>query len=151
MIDVISLKGLDDISRKYENSLQKVERAERELLEMGRERADLDFKGVVYKGDRNVNVTPNFRDADDFELRASGKSVIFMEYGSGVYAYHPLGSSKGFTPDSWSKDHKREFHDKGYWHYGGETMNGQPSAKAMYNARKIILNNANKKIGEVFK
>lgn len=148
---MINLQGLENIIEKFSDAESKIKTFEENLLRVGEERANIDFNSVVYEGDRDVTFSQDFPSIDEFTLRASGKGVIFMEYGSGVGATHPEGSSKGFTPDSWSVNDKREFHEKGYWHYNGKTIYGQPPARAMYNARKEMLKNANEKFEEVFK
>lgn len=140
------------MAEKYGKAEAKIEAYEKELLEVGRQTADRNFKSVRYKGDRNVMVSPDVISINDFRLTARGSDVIFMEYGSGIDAVHPDGASKGFTLDSWSSTlGTGQFHNNGFWYYNGEKLVGQPPSMAMYFARKDILNNLNETFGEAFK
>lgn len=122
---------------------------EEDLIKDGGDVADDCYASVYYEGEKDYFVYPKLKDLNEGEIRAKGVSVIFLEFGSGVGATHKEGGEFGFVEDSWSSTHAKQYHEKGYWKYNGKMITGQPAAMGLYNARKHILKNAQKKTEEV--
>lgn len=107
----------------------------KKLAEIGLNVARMGFSMVDTKDPVIVTLE---EEGNKLIIKASGKQVCFIEFGTGVDAVHELGGKFGMLPDSWSKDHARQFHDKGYWFYGGKRYIGTVPNECMYNASKEI-------------
>jgi len=138
------------------------------LATLGIDTASVAFKTAIYDGDNDVIVhTPEWVGSDKIIIRATGKSVTFIEFGTGVHYFvqHPLalemgayrglyGKQKGSNPNGWS-----------YYGVGGTNgkfirtttkgniyrTKGNPPARAMYLASKEIRNNIVSLAKEIFK
>ena len=134
------------------------------LMEIGKDEADRSFSDANFyltvSGDDTTNEekpTISYTKVSEelankeYDLVGQGRHIMFQEYGTGIGATHPEGHDYGYTEDSWSISHKREYHDKGYWHYQGKKLKGHPASMGMYNARKTIESNIDNKVEEVWK
>lgn len=123
------------------------------LTEKGAGVARARFNAAKYPGVNNVSVTVVRDSATAYRVVASGRSVMFIEFGSGViYAHDNPATPAGWGPGSWSETHANRIGRHGYWVYygapGGDAQalegrpgntwltRGNPSANAMYEASK---------------
>lgn len=123
------------------------------LAQDGADVAQARFNTAYYSGDKAVAVTVDRKSGTEYEVVASGKSVMFIEFGSGYEYDHdnplqPAGWDKG----SWSATHADAINELGEWIYAGVGdgdaepvrghrdgvwwTHGNPSANAMYEASK---------------
>lgn len=151
-----------------------IDRARRHLSSVGRATLDLDgmledlagvgmrsararFDAADYAGTNDVTVRAAKGRPGTWEVVASGTSVLFIEFGSGVTYPHdnPKTLETGFRAQSWSlAKGVRAIKRDGLWIYYGEPggdaspvagrpantwwTRGNPSANAMYEAGKDI-------------
>lgn len=145
----IEVHGLDRVLKKlrlYEGSLINKQRELLERLsEIGIRTASVRFSQAQYDGENDVVVSssPEWIDENRLFLTASGKAVLFIEFGSGAkYGYgHPAGEKMGYVPGSWSdneeKGGRHHWQDENGWYYEHEKIShGNPPARAMYDAAK---------------
>lgn len=114
---------------------------------------------VAYSGADYADGKDYFVDREDLEngylVKAGGDSVLFLEFGSGVrYGYgHPENAEFGMGPGTWSDGPEGKGHwddPNGWTTPGGNHTYGNAPAMGMYNARKVIEQNAEHAIHEVF-
>jgi hypothetical protein len=131
---------INQISSKYEKALKRV-------AELGGGTARVKFASALYAGDNDVEVVVKRVSKSRYQVIAKGKTVLFIEFGTGVaypelvepsgltYIHGTYGQFKGLNPDGWV--------------YVGEQGNagqpvgdgvyktkGNPPARAMYDASK---------------
>lgn len=122
------------------------------IAQMGADVARAGFDGAYYSGTNDTSVSVARDSATRYRVVASGTSVLFVEFGSGVTypATNPRAGGLGFTPRSWSDAHANAIKRDGLWVYygqpGGDAFpvsgrpsgtwwtRGNPSANAMYQA-----------------
>lgn len=103
------------------------------------------FQGAMYVGDNDVSVSVDGAD-NSWSITASGTSVLFIEYGSGIVFKHDsqFGDYGAYPARSWSAGHKqwltnpkRLYRFQGWWPIAGiGWTQGNPSANVMYEASK---------------
>lgn len=155
---------------EYANSLmEKLHRLLELLMNEGWEIAAVGFSEAVYDGDRDVMLNLPYWEGDTIYLVANGKSVAFIEFGSGTtYEEYPpdkkpsevlphgeFGKKKGKEPP-WV--YVGNAGDNGtvlaYKKDGRAVVRteGNPPARAMYNASKVLdKEHIQKMAREVFK
>lgn len=104
-----------------------------ELTNNGAYWARMHFADAVYDGDRGVDVTFEERDDDNaFAIIASGKSVVFIEFGSGVRYPddHPLAHSMGMFRGVYGAG--KGNNPKGWAYYGEQGTNGRRLKEGVY-------------------
>lgn len=139
------IKKLDaEWDRKIDLLLQR-------LAVLGATKATLGFSRAVYTGDNDVSISVDPIE-NGYVIRASGESVLFIEFGSGVtYGYghpKPMQYGPGTYPGKGHWDDPNGWYlpkDKG----GGHTY-GNPPAAAMYNAGKDMEREVLRIAREVF-
>lgn len=129
------------------------------LSEIGFEFASKEFPNAVYDGTNDVNVSLKWVNDNTVDIQASGASVLFIEFGTGV-TYNPssVGVEFGFLIGEYGKGqgkHKA-------WAYQGEPgtngkpiegrdgwilTRGNPANRIMYNASEEMK----RRIEEVIK
>ena len=135
-----------------------VERKEAELRSKlaarGLAVAAVHFAMADYDGDDDVSVR-----VDDTGsvavIYAEGKSVAFIEFGSGAaMGYgHPTAMQFGFGPGTWSTGESGKGHwdDPNGWYYEhGKKSHGNPPAMAMYEAVQTMTAEITSIAREVF-
>lgn len=124
------------------------------IAQTGADVAQARFNAAAYPGAKDVAVSV-VRDSETrYRVVASGTSVLFVEFGSGVTypATNPRADDLGFVPRSWSSTHANAIKRDGLWVYYGQPggdatpvsgrpsntwwTQGNPSANAMYEAAK---------------
>lgn len=141
----IQINGIDAVIRRLENYANNLETKKRTFLErlaeIGVSVADTTFRSAEYDGDNDVKVAPQeWIDDNTIAVQASGTTVLFIEFGSGLIGYgHEWGEGLGYVPGSWSDSEMGKGHwaDPNGWYYKhGEKSHGNPPARAMYEASK---------------
>ena len=153
--------GLDSVSiRQMVNELKKertvVKRCVNDvcmrLAEVGRVRANADFLGVPYQGNRDVALTVEPL-KNGAKLSATGETVYFLEYGSGAYQPSYAGETPiGLERGSWSLSDQGKGHwdDPNGWYYAhGQRSMGNPPANAMFHAERDIQRSLDRVVTEV--
>ena len=121
------------------------------LAQLGADGAKIDYQAVNYLGDNDVEIDV-IKTAEGYEVVASGRSVIFIEFGSGMGATHPQADEFDYGSGTWSKRHGiGKFYRDGYWYYDGVKLKEQQPAQAMFNASKNMRNQILKIAREVFR
>ena len=124
------------------------------LAQLGAATASIRFARAAYTGQKDVTVTAE-PTANGWIVRASGQSVLFIEFGAGAtYGYgHPESGEFGMGPGTYP-DGKGHWDDPGGWYLpksaGGGHTYGNPPAMPMYEARKAIEQELPRIIREVF-
>lgn len=118
------------------------------LAEIGITEADVHFRNAVYDGDNDAKAipTPEWVNENTIAVVAEGKKLLFVEFGSGLIGYgdDPSYAQKfGYGPGTWSDDlskgGKGHWSDPNGWYYKhGEKSYGNPPARAMYEAAKVM-------------
>lgn len=145
----------------YQKSLpKKVDMLLERLATLGAFRARIDFSNAMYAGDNDVEISVE-KIEDGYQILASGKSVLFIEFGTGVinpehpqaadfgYLHGTYGKGKGANPNGWvyvgqQGNAGRPVRDGVY------RTKGNPPARAMWNASKEMRQEIEKIAKEVF-
>ena len=141
--------------RKYSAWVQKKETELRiRLAQLGMEVASIKFTGAMYDGTNDVSVRVD-NTGSVAVIYAEGKSVFFIEFGSGAkYGYgHPQAAKFGYGPGTWSDSEQGEGHwqDENGWYYAhGKRSHGNPPAMAMYGTFQKLTEELTQIAKEVF-
>lgn len=156
----ITISGVDNIKKHfmaYTKSLAaKLKDFINRLGEIGYKEAVTLYTNALYAGTNDVQVDlPYWKDNHTLILSATGSSITFIEFGTGVWKYggdiHPLAEEFGFERGEFGYG-LGKLHS---WRYDGEAGNlgvpitegkhkgmirteGNPPAKAMYIASKTM-------------
>lgn len=148
---------------QYRNTMEdKKKRLLEELAEIGVDIANVSYETMLYDakgGERDVMVNYDWIDGSTLVITASGKDVLFMEFGSGALFGdgHPLAEDFGYGPGTWSNNEalggKGHWDDPNGWYYEhGKKSWGNPPHKGMYDAaqrmREAIADKAREVFGE---
>ena len=125
-----TLRGVPQLKRQLEAVIteDKMRRGILVACEYRAEQAQARYAAFnpQYPGDGSVGVLARARSGASAELVATGPSVAFIEYGSGIKG-HTFGrhaAMHGFTPGSWSVGHKNAIRHggsrDGMWVYSGQ-------------------------------
>lgn len=125
-----------------------------ESVEQRRSEAQSMFSAAVYTGDNDVVVTTEKPDTNTWQIIASGTTVLFLEYGSGIVFERSskFGEWESYPATSWSATHgrwltnpRRLYQHQGWWPLPHPNTRrpvywtqGNPSVNAMYEASKNI-------------
>lgn len=150
-----SIKGAVKELRRYARWVAKKEAELRtRLATIGATAASIQFSRAIYNGSNDVAVRVD-NTGSVAVIYAEGKSVVFIEFGSGAkYGYgHPQAGEFGFGPGTYSDgpDGKGHWDDPKGWYYApGQHSYGNPPAMAMYKAVQEITEQVTKIAKEVF-
>lgn len=137
-LDSGSVKEMLSELKKYRTQTKRsVKKIAERLATMGAVRASLEFARAPYNGTNDVSISVRSV-KDGWLLRASGQSVLFIEYGSGVtYGYgHP--EPMGYGPGTYNPSSPKWNDPNGWWYAHGKHTYGNPPAAAMYHAEQDI-------------
>lgn len=107
------------------------------------------FASAQYDGTNDVSVTMETGNKT-WRIVASGESVLFIEYGSGITYPHTsgFGNYSSYPPASWSATHGKWLVDPKLSQFGGKWRirrhfwtYGNPSANVMYDSHKTLRTN----------
>lgn len=162
-IDISDLgKALKDIEAYKEQFKASVTETVKQATEIGKAEAEMRFTIAKYDGTNDVQVKSTVQKKTG-TITASGKSVLFIEFGTGIYygGGHPEGNTFGYVPGSYGPNGLKD-----YWFYKGEPgtngvpstkrpgsiiTHGNPANKCMYDAAKEVERSVGKIAREVFK
>lgn len=148
-------KALEDIEAYKKQFEEHVNETVKQLTELGRADAQINFSTARYDGDNDVEVVSQANKKTG-TITASGKSTLFIEFGTGI-SYpndHPEATRLGVEHGSWSEgpEGKGHWDDPNGWYYKhGKKSKGNPANRCLYNAGKKIEENAEKIAREIFK
>ena len=157
----IKVSGLDRLIKRLQSYQKTLEEKQRRLLEelvnIGVDVASVKFQTAQYDGinDVVVNRQPEWVGEDRLFLTASGSSITFIEFGTGVHyaEQHPKAAELGANRGEYGQGNGA----RDTWgYYGSPGTNGQaiketdkgtlvlthgnPPARAMYDAAKEMRN-----------
>lgn len=150
---MIGTKSLITRLEKIKNAINNnVQNAVESETESAAKKAQGIYSTAQYVGDNDVVVTTNTPEHGVFEITASGRATLFIEFGTGILIPRTgegLDIASEFPPGSWSAGHSKYLTDPdllkkwhGYWPlpWGGGRLKtkGNPPANAMYYARKTL-------------
>ena len=134
-----AIKHLEDIRKKANG--QRMHDVLQRLADEGYQVASAQFGSAIYDGNNDVQVNIVWESENTVSVVASGKTVLFIEFGSGaLYGYgHPTAQQNGYGPGTWSDNEelggKHHWDDPNGWYYEhGHKSWGNPPARAMYDA-----------------
>ena len=122
------------------------------LALMGALYAAWNFSGVLYAGDVDCNVSVERKGQNAYAIKASGQTVLFMEFGAGVNGYgHPMAPAFGMGPGTYPGQ-THAFDPNGWWfRQDGQAIHtyGNVPGMPMYNAEKDLTNDIEQVAREV--
>lgn len=167
----VTVSGLDAVMKKLDKYNKEFKEKQRIFLEkladIGIDTADSIFKTAEYDGTKDVVVskTPEWISENKLRITASGNSVLFIEFGTGVYysEQHPKAAELGMVRGTYGQG--KGSNDKWFF-YGEKGSNGKivntspkgdviltrgnPPARAMYEAGKDVRSKIQEIAREVF-
>ena len=170
VVDLANLKQTIKELEQYRDAVNSgIEKVVAEVTERGAEMASQNYKSAQYDGTNDVYVSSStWRKSKNRvmgEIEASGKSVLFIEFGTGITygTAHPEANEHGYYPGSYGPNGL-----KPTWAYYGEggtnglyrkttskgdlyTTHGNPANRCLYDAGKTMEAQASKIVREVFK
>lgn len=148
----LSVDGIERLKRfligKQRWLNRKTEEVCKRLAELGATKADVNFAAAYYDGEEDHVITVENRGNNTYAVVASGTTVLFVEFGSGLIGYgHPEPS--GYGPGTYPG--KGHWDDPNGWWYGhGQHSHGNPPNMPMYNAVKDLELELESVVREVF-
>ena len=148
----LSTSGIKELQDKLKERQKWLERKCEELAarlaDMGAVSASLGFARAIYNGDEDHEVTVEQKGQNCYVVRATGTTVLFVEFGSGLIGYgHP--DAQGFGPGTYPG--KGHWDDPGGWYYAhGRHSYGNPPNMPMYNSVKELEQELARVVKEVF-
>ena len=117
------------------------------LADMGAIKAEVNFAAAYYDGDEDHTITTEPYDGG-YKIKASWKTVLFVEFGSGLIGYgHPEPHEYG--PGTYpGKGHWND--PNGWWYAHGKHSHGNPPNMPMYNTVKELEQELARVVKEVF-
>lgn len=164
------IEGLSSLIKKIDKIHIEIDRKKKEFLDklaqVGVETASIIFKTAQYDGINDVEVNSEWLDDSTIRVVAKGKSVTFIEFGTGITytEQHPLAVDMGMIRGSYGKGRGKN----PKWSYYGDPgthgeivrvdnikgnvvlTKGNPPAKALYQAGKDIRERILEVAKEVF-
>ena len=143
-------KALKELEKYQKEIKPKMLEVCKRLAEIGAQEAQRFFD-MAENGNQGVRVTIN-KIENGWSIVASGKSVYFVEFGTGdaVTNSHGFQVSVPIYPGSYSETHAQQYSVKGYWYYGGERLTETPIYAPMYHADRKMREEASRVLREVF-
>ena len=148
----LSVHGIEKLKRfligKQRWLDRKTDEVCRRLADMGATKAEVNFAAAYYDGLEDHVITVENRGKNTYAVVASGTTVLFVEFGSGLIGYgHP--EPNGYGPGTYPG--KGHWDDPDGWWYGhGEHSHGNPPNMPMYNTVKELENELERVVREVF-
>lgn len=149
----LSTAGINELKGGLKEFDRWVERKSSELAsrlaEMGATKAEVNFSAAYYDGNYDVSVSVEERGKNSYAVVASGATVLFVEFGSGLIGYgHP--EPHGYGPGTYPSDNGHWSDPNGWWYAHGRRSHGNPPSAAMYNAVKELEMELAQVVREVF-
>lgn len=134
------IQGLEDYKKDLKAKADALVRA---LAEAGCNAVSVTYAGTPYTGPRDANVTVEERGEGKYAIVASGQTVLFVEFGAGVYLGgghpNPMGYGPGTYPGvgHWDDPNGWYLPKSALGRSGVHTYGNAPSA-AMYHTAKSL-------------
>lgn len=147
----LSDKGIKELQnglKEYDKWLKKKsDELCKRLADMGAQKAEVNFAAAYYDGDEDHTISVEQR-GDGYAVRASGETVLFVEFGTGLIGYgHP--EEHGMGPGTYpGKGHWNE--PNGWYYAHGKKSHGNPPNMPMYNTVKELEQELTRVVKEVF-
>lgn len=163
----LSFKDIEYLQARYDNYRKALDKMTDELCRrlayMGQDIAKLHFFEAAYDGINDAEVSVEKRQ-NGYAVKASGKTVLFIEFGTGVHYpdKHPEGAENGMIHGTYGKGYGKN----DYWYYtgmpgtaGGELAygrtnttktHGNPANMPMYTTVKELEGEIERIVKEVF-
>ena len=121
----------------------------RRLAEVGVSVASAGFSMADYDGVNDVAVSME-KTETGYRVIASGKTVGFIEFGTGdgVSAHYDVSVPVAWG--SWSAEHSQMLWNKGFWYYDNVRYTGTTAYMPMYYAERKMREEAPRIVREVF-
>ena len=148
-LSVSGIKELQNGLKEYDKWLKKKsDELCKRLADMGAVKAEIGFSSAYYDGNNDFTITVEERGENCYAVKASGATVLFVEFGSGLIGYghpEPHGMGPGTYP---GKGHWDD--PNGWWYAHGQHSHGNPPNMPMYNAVKELEQELARVVKEVF-
>lgn len=147
----LSDKGIKELQnglKEYDKWLKKKsDELCKRLADMGAQKAEVNFAAAYYDGDEDHTISVEQR-GDGYVVRASGETVLFVEFGTGLIGYgHP--EEHGMGPGTYPG--KGHWNDPNGWYYAhGKKSHGNPPNMPMYTTVKELEQELARVVKEVF-
>lgn len=154
---------------KYQRDMdKKCKLLARKLAEMGATNVALDYSRAQYNGSRDINVSVR-RKGNGFVIIASGETVLFVEFGTGVRysgTVHPMSSEFGYGAGTYPYGKGHWDSPYGWWYPSNEAGEnqkttstgktyshtyGNPPSMTMYNTSRELRDRVLMVAKEVFR
>lgn len=148
----LSSSGINDLQnwlREYDKFIRtKSEELCKRLADMGASKAEVNFMSAYYDGEEDHKIDVIQQGDLCYKVRASGKTVLFVEFGTGLIGYgHPEVQNMG--PGTYPG--KGHWQDPNGWYYAhGQHSHGNPPNMPMYNTVKELEMELERVVKEVF-
>lgn len=150
-----ALKEIEDFKKQYQAN---VKETIKQCVEIGKAEAETRFAIAEYAGPKDVKITSRVNKRSG-TVTASGESVLFIEFGTGLEAENPRDIpaevyKSAYLPGSWSEgpEGKGHWDDPNGWYYEhGQRTKGNKANKCMYDVYKEVERNLKSIVKEVFK
>ena len=134
------IKGLESYKRTLKVKADALVKA---LAEAGCEAVTVTYAGTRYTGPRDEKVTVEERGPGKYAIVASGQTVLFVEFGAGVYLGGGHPNPMGYGPGTYPG--KGHWDDPNGWYLPKSTMGksgvhtyGNAPSAAMYHTAKSL-------------
>lgn len=134
--------------------IRKTEELAQRLAEYGVQRVEVGYAEALYDGDKDITYTVEQRGERSYAIVASGKTVLFLEFGAGVIGEgHPLDGEFGYGPGTYPG--QTHVPVPGFWWYTGSDgeshySRGNPPSMVMYQTGKELRTELLRIAREVF-
>lgn len=167
---MISATGLDALIAKVDRLEKELDRKikaiQEKLAELGANEARVRFGDAIYDGTNDVEVSVDWEDENTIVVSATGRSVLFVEFGTGVtYSEpHPKADEFGMVRGGYGQGKGK---NSSWTYYGEPGTNGQfvtsglkgdvyrtsgnPANRCMYEAGQKIREELANAVKEAFK
>ena len=142
-------KAIDQLETYKKDFDEKVTKIVKRVVKVGEEEARGKFSIAIYDGINDVRVSSRIYKKTG-TITARGKSVLFIEFGTGLVSNNPRDIPTdvypySYLPGSWSEgpEGKGHWDNPNGWYYAhGKRSLGNPANKCMYDAYKAIATRA---------
>lgn len=145
-------KAIKELRRLDAEWDRKIDEVVRRLAEIGATKASIGFSRAIYTGDNDVSISVEPIE-NGYSIIASGETVLFIEFGSGVtYGYghpEPMGYGPGTYPGKGNWNNPNGWYlprSKGWAH-----TYGNPPSATMYHTGKALQQEVLRVAQEVFR
>ena len=148
----LSVHGIEKLKRfligKQRWLDRKTDEVCKRLADMGATKAEVNFAAAYYDGPEDHTITVEPRGKNEYAVVASGTTVLFVEFGSGLIGYgHP--EPNGYGPGTYPGAGHWDDPD-GWWYGNGQHSHGNPPNMPMYNTVKELELELERVVREVF-